>query len=404
MISTILLVYLFAVCGVPPNLLEQKFGRISHMLPIILSAGIMIAFLIKEKRTGLWSLLMRCPITYCFIIYFLCGLLALPNAEFPEFSAFSIAHRFVYAALSWLIFALLPKRGQQLLPAYLVYLIPGLIFSGYTTWDGYTKEFITPAGDAATFHHNTLVDIAATSAFICFGLFFALKPLLYRIGLLPVYLLNLAAMVASQSRGGLLSFVAGSTIILSMRPGKYFIKFLTIFITIAVLLGGISLIPESAIEERTSADGTVSARPFYWNICIKYMIKNPLRPVGWGNIPPSELNLKREDFNYCNWFLEDYCESGPVGALASVGILILGIYMAIKNHLSLPEKSPLKFINSVALAIFVSRYLHGSFDTYWSSINEGCMAYCCLGIITFFYLQRMEQEQTRLNELLMQAR
>lgn len=334
----------------------------------------------EARKTALG--LFRVPVTYFFLIYMILGWLS--GIGVPDKFMFGIEfnRRFHYFFVPWLTGVLIATKPKDWLFAMIGYLVFGLYAINYCVSGGIAVGFKIPVGDWAAMHRNALADMVVASYTVALGFLLSLRPWKFRIPLLVYCLLGVAAVVATQSRGGILTAGMSTFILVMAKPFKWVYKAILILAFVGLLGGAIAAMPKEVMEERANlTGGSAAARPYLWTMAFQLIQEDPLRTWGMGNKPKNDRGEVLD--NYCNWLVQDYMEGGFLQAIASLGIVVYSVVMALKNNRIIPARSPVRVVNLVAIVIILCRYLHGSIEAYWDLVYEHCIVYYLVGFLTY---------------------
>jgi O-antigen ligase len=385
------LALLIGICGLPALQLDMwTYERLRRPLFLLSGFFVLLLLYLQPQKRAMVQKLMRLPITYCMCIYLIAGAVSGLGAIDKNLFVIAFIRRLYFMIIPWLTGTFLAERPRDWMAGIIGYVCCSTLTSIYCAVSGIQLGFHTSVGDLGALHRNILADICASGFIIALMLLLSSKSLKWRIPLIITLSIHLLAIIGTQSRGGMIELIVGSLIIAFASNLKRVYKIaITLALGIAVV-GAITLLPEDAMKERmdTTSGSSAAARPRLWSIAFDYIQEHPFHTTGLGNKPKTDAQY--EVSNYCNWLLQDYIEAGLIAAMASLGIVVSCIAMAVQNHKALPEHSPARNMNLLAIVIFGTRYLHGSLETYWDAIYENAIVYYFAGYLTYTTILRMK--------------
>ena len=393
---TAALFVIVGMCGLPALALCHSAGYPVRVAPIWI--GVLIALLramTDQKSRKLALRLLNTPITYLMIAYMVIGWLSRFATIDRYLFNLTFDRRLTYFFLPWLTGALIASKPKDWIFAVAGYLFFSLYTTGYCVWSGLQVNFRAPIGDWHALHRNLLADIVVAAYDMALALALSLRPWRFKFPLAAYCGFNALALFATLSRGGAISFLTSTVCLFSMRSLKWYYGTLLTAGLILLLSVGVAFLPDEVKAERSSTQAGTSAdaRPRLWELSQRVINENPGKIWGWGIKPRTEKGELVD--NFCNWLLQDYMEAGALEALVSTGILIYAIWIAWRNHHRLPARSPAHVLNTIAIVVIGTRYVHGSFEAYWDAIYEHAIVYYLLGYLTYTQLVAMKDKEPR---------
>lgn len=321
------------------------------------------------------------PIVWFLFVYFLIGLFSGFACHFNQRFVVHFSSRLCLLLLASYSFCCGPSKPGALVNILFGFLVTGTGMAIWSVNEGINVGFAVPIGNFASLHKNCIGDICASTLIIAATAALSSKKLKAKVPLVVISSLALVGMIASQSRGAVLTTLTSMTLVLFLRKTK-----LLYLITFCVLsLGGlaalIALAPAETSERvlDSKQGSSFSARPYFWDMTFSHIRNHPFDIIGWGQ-PLLVENAPVE--NICNFFLQDYVQCGVVGALLMLIVLALTLRLAVRNANRLPS-GPLKLINMTAIALVLARFLHGSMESFWDAFTDQAIAGQALGMVLY---------------------
>jgi len=186
--------------------------------------------------------------------------------------------------------------------------------------------------------------------------------------------LGLFLILATMSRGAILSMMVGLTCLAVLRPNKASIRAIGVALLLVVFgfIGMVvfDLLPVRYFEQRLAGIASGSGRVEIWSNALEMFLARPV--VGWGGFSFRDVNqLLFNDFHFAhNTYLEVLVESGLVGFV----IFCSFVFFMLRRAIQLSANPLLLFVLpalfSFAVSMFfISVYINQILVLYLSLLN-----------------------------------
>ncbi len=321
--------------------------------------SIFLATAIANNQLPRWWERMADPLPVTAIAFLLVCAFSVSFLYMPEYGWSFVTRRFNIAAL--LIIVMIAVTDRDVLhKCILWFVIGGIIIAILTTSEAFTgKPILEYAGKVPDpeGERNTLLEWGGKTRLIgpngdptfyglaqsfpgvlVFALFFYYKKFWQKALLGIGFGFIVFNILASGSRGGALSFVAGCLTVFLLCPIKH--KLTKATIATALIVGGLFLmvllqlnVAANRIASPTTADVTIGWRFAMWQMCWEMFANHPLTGLGinswglhyhWYRIPGSPGNLQRP----LNSFLQILQETGIFGIISYTLLYVFAAFSA----------------------------------------------------------------------------
>lgn len=188
----------------------------------------------------------------------------------------------------------------------------------------------------------------------------------YKKRLIIALIINIITLLLTSSRGAMMGSIFATIIILANK-GNIVKKIIAITSLIFIIIVILISLPDNFIDRVFDFDTSSSAysRVVIYEDAIDKIRENPILGQGIGNyfIRLGYMNFSQDDPN--NVFLLSLVETGVIGLIAFISILIYIYYFSIKNAKMFKNYKDLYMLNLIFISSFTARLIHVQVDVMW---------------------------------------
>ncbi len=353
--------------------------------------GLILTFFarLSEGRSLIPGVVLGNPIFIASAVYFVIGIGSGLAAADKALWIKEIVQRTTIIFLPMLLFALTPRKPEEIKFAIMSYLPLCLIVVIFAGNDA-RNTGLTEASYTFGMHKNQIAGSCSIMSTIAIaGILTSTRKKFKRI-MTGFAVAGALGCFASQGKAGMVCIIV-ATIFMFIAAKTKPRAFLTFGIT-CVIAGAImwKVMPDKAREHVVSTKkfSTTEIRMTLWTDVWPVLLAEPFGAVGWGN-PLVKNNGGGEDKYYgdcANVLLYDWMQMSLIGPLVLISVIVLAVKQGLNNANKVPLNSLLGFINLVALGVVCGRFTHAMVDTFWIGRGVTLTTWAAIGMLIFVKL------------------